>query len=32
MSNETKGADLKSATENVERKLFIETYGERGRQ
>jgi len=27
MSNETKGADLKSATENVERKLFIETYG-----
>ena len=27
MSNETKGADLKSAAENVERKLFIETYG-----
>lgn len=27
MSNKTKGADLKSATENVERKLFIETYG-----
>ena len=27
MSNETKGADLKSATENLERKLFIETYG-----
>ena len=27
MSNETKGADLKSATENVERKLFIETCG-----
>ena len=27
MSNETKGADLKSATKNVERKLFIETYG-----
>ena len=27
MSNDTKGADLKSATENVERKLFIETYG-----
>ena len=27
MSNETKGADLKSAAQNVERKLFIETYG-----
>lgn len=27
MSNETKGVDLKSAAQNVERKLFIETYG-----
>ena len=27
MSNETKGVDLKSAAQNLERKLFIETYG-----
>ena len=27
MSKETKGANLKSANENVERKLFIETFG-----